>query len=62
MAHEYNRFGPVVETVLYGLNCPGDTCRVFDFSFLDGDVKVNAHEDALALDEVGDVVDGELLG
>jgi len=59
--HKDDRMGTLIEQVLDTWNGCGDSQWVSDLSVLHGDVEVDSHEDFLALDQLGIVVDGELV-
>ena len=50
VAHENNRFGAVLKAVIDGGERAHNSLRVSDLTFLERDVEIDAHQDALVLD------------
>jgi len=60
MAHQNYGLGAVLETVLDRWEGALDSLGVGDLAILERNVKIDAHEHALVLDQVGYPIDREL--
>ena len=62
MAHEHDRLGTVLKAVLDSRECADDSLGVRDLAILEWHIEINAHENALVLDQVRDPIDREFSG